>query len=117
MKKIVALVLSLVLILSCASASARTVFDANREKIHFVVLTYDDETDETFTAVWTFKTVISRIAAAMPEAMYLVTDKPDADAIIKECENKNAVAVGCGLSVTAETKKLVEKIIEAKQKG
>lgn len=61
MKKIVALVLSLVLILSCASASARTAFDANREKIHFVVLAYDDEADETFTAVWTFKTVISRI--------------------------------------------------------
>lgn len=57
------------------------------------------------------ETVISRIAAAMPEAMYLVTDKLDADTIVKECENKNAVAVGCGLSVTDSTKKLVEKII------
>ncbi|MBQ7980752.1 MAG: NAD(P)H-hydrate dehydratase, partial [Oscillospiraceae bacterium] len=58
------------------------------------------------------ETVISRIAAVMPEAMYLVTDKADADTIIKECENKNAVAVGCGLSVTQDTKKLVEKIIK-----
>lgn len=58
------------------------------------------------------ETVISRIAAAMPEAMYLVTDKIDADTIVKECENKNAVAVGCGLSVTQDTKKLVEKIIK-----
>lgn len=58
------------------------------------------------------ETVISRIAAAMPEAMYLVTDKADADTIIKECENKNVVALGCGLSVTADTKKLVEKIIK-----
>lgn len=61
MKKIFALILSIALMLFCASASARTAFDANREKIHFVVLAYDDETDETFTAVWTFKTVISRI--------------------------------------------------------
>jgi len=57
------------------------------------------------------ETVISRIASSMPEAMYLVIDKPDADAVLKECENKNAVAVGCGLSVTDGTKKLVEKII------
>ena len=59
----------------------------------------------------TSETVISRIAAAMPEAMYVVTDKLDADSVAKECDGKNAVAVGCGLSVTAETKKLVEKII------
>ncbi|MBQ8903572.1 MAG: NAD(P)H-hydrate dehydratase [Oscillospiraceae bacterium] len=58
------------------------------------------------------ETVISRIAAAMPEAMYVVTDKLDADAVAKECDGKDAVAVGCGLSVTAETKKLVEKIIK-----
>ena len=57
------------------------------------------------------ETVISRIAAAMPEAMYVVTDKIDADSVAKECDGKDAVAVGCGLSVTAETKKLVEKII------
>lgn len=67
------------------------------------------------------ETVISRIAAAMPEAMYLVLDeagsdgaKPskNADTIIKECENKNAVSVGCGLSVTADTKEIVTKVIK-----
>lgn len=61
MKKIFALILSIALILSCASASARTAFDVNREKIHFVVLHYDDEAGETFTAVWTFKTVMNKI--------------------------------------------------------
>ena len=61
MKKVFALILSLAIILFCASASARTVFDANRQKIHFVVLDYDDEVGETFTAVWTYRTVMSKI--------------------------------------------------------
>lgn len=61
MKKFFALFLALGLLFSCASASARTAFDANREKIHFVVLDWDDEAGETFTAVWTFKTVMSKI--------------------------------------------------------
>ena len=61
MKKFFALFLSLGLLFSCASASARTAFDPNREKIHFVVLDFDDEAGETFTAVWTFKTVMNKI--------------------------------------------------------
>lgn len=61
MKKFLALFLALGILFSCASASARTAFDPNREKIHFVVLDFDDEAGETFTTVWTFKTVMNKI--------------------------------------------------------
>lgn len=62
----------------------------------------------------TTETVISRIAGAMPEAMYLPleADAKNSDIILKECENKNAVSVGCGLSVTEGTKAIVKKVIK-----
>ncbi len=66
------------------------------------------------------ETVISRIASAMPEVMYLVLDEGtdgmeinrNADTIVKECENKDAVAVGCGLSVSESTRTIVKRIIK-----
>lgn len=64
------------------------------------------------------ETVITRIASAIPEATYLplsaaVKDmKSNADEVIKECENKTAVAIGCGLSVTNGTKLITEKVIK-----
>lgn len=66
------------------------------------------------------ETVISRIAGSIPEAMYLVLDnagsdemkmQKNADTIVKECESKTAVAIGCGLSVTEETKIIVKNVI------
>ncbi len=65
------------------------------------------------------ETVINRIASAVPEATYLplkadssgaIAEKY-ADEIVKECRNKTAAAVGCGLSVTSGTKAIVKKII------
>lgn len=66
------------------------------------------------------ETVISRISSAIPEATYLPlsSDKTGAISgtaaaqIVRECEQKTAVSVGCGLSVTSGTKTLVEKIIK-----
>ena len=66
------------------------------------------------------ETVINRIAADIPEAMYLPlsADKngsaaeANGSAILKEIENKTAVSVGCGLSVTAGTKAIVKKVIK-----
>ncbi|MGN0674150.1 MAG: NAD(P)H-hydrate dehydratase [Oscillospiraceae bacterium] len=67
------------------------------------------------------ESVISRIAGAMPEAMYLpleadpngAADSENANIILKECENKSAVSVGCGLSVTEGTKAIVKKVIKS----
>ena len=64
------------------------------------------------------ETVISRIAGGMPEATYLPLPenskdgKTAAESIIKECADKTAVAVGCGLSVTNGTKLITERIIK-----
>lgn len=60
------------------------------------------------------ETVISRIASAMPEAMYLPLpeDGGAADIIIKESIDKTAVSIGCGLSVTKETRAVVKKVIK-----
>lgn len=64
--------------------------------------------------------VITRIAAQIPEATYLpVAEDKDgsyaesaAAAIAKECSDKSAVTVGCGLTVTSGTKAIVQKVIK-----
>ncbi len=65
--------------------------------------------------------VIDRIASAVPEATYLpLPEEKDgsiagiaADAVIKGTENRSAVSIGCGLSVTAGTKNIVKNVIKA----
>lgn len=64
------------------------------------------------------ETVITRIAGTMPEATYLPLPdnakdgKSAAESIIKECADKTAVAIGCGLSVTPATTLITERVIK-----
>jgi len=65
------------------------------------------------------ETVINRIAAAIPEATLLpvkgdtsgALSEKHIDEILKECEKKTALSVGCGLSVTNGTKAAVKKLV------
>ena len=64
--------------------------------------------------------VVDRIGAAIPEATYLLLEadksgaisEKAAEKILAACENKTALLIGCGLSVTGGTKALVKKLIE-----
>ncbi len=65
--------------------------------------------------------VITRIASLISEATYLpLSDdkegsytESNASAIAKECAGKTAVAIGCGLTVTAGTTAIVKKAVKA----
>ena len=71
MKKFTAIVLAAILLtLTFSTAFAKTVYDA--DKLHFVIVARDEETNETYCTIVTYKTTVKRIAAGLVYEVYMM---------------------------------------------
>lgn len=77
MKKFVAIILAaLLLTLTASTALAKTVYDP--EKLHFVIVAKDEETNVTYCTIVTYKTAVKRIAAGLVYEVYML----EADSLV-----------------------------------
>ena len=78
MKKIVATILTVALLLTCvSSAFAKATYDP--EKLCFVIVAIDEETRETYVTEVSYKTTMKRINAGLVYEVYLL----EADSLVR----------------------------------
>ena len=71
MKKFAAIIIiAIMTVMTISTAFAKTAYDP--EKLHFVIVAVDEETEETYTTTVTYKTTVKRIQAGLVKEVYLL---------------------------------------------